>query len=136
MSDDWFHTLQGINPSEYRRRRNQTMTQPKTASKFTPEKWLNELHARNDYPQRGDGGCYDSVLDGWVCEVRTLTGGVMALAIGNDRAPVEGRARLIAAAPGMYELLSWIENMGQSGMSFRWIEDEARRIKAAIDGEG
>ncbi len=63
-------------------------------------KWLNELYATNDYPKSGTNGCYDSPLDGWVCEVRDEAGNLVALAIGNDRKTTEARARLIANAGG------------------------------------
>ncbi|KKN24719.1 hypothetical protein LCGC14_0892220 [marine sediment metagenome] len=109
------------------------MTQPKTTSKFTPGPWLNELHASNNYPKSGDVGCYDSPLDGWVAEVRTPIGELVALAVGNDNKETESRARLIAAAPEMYELLKRVAEKD------KWwpphmLAQEARRIKAAIDG--
>ena len=109
------------------------MTQPKTASKFTPEKW----YFQDVLFQGGEGGKQLYRV------VQYFDQGTLLLHEGRD----EKRARLIAAGPEMYELLSQLletvdreflaggtplcdrceQTLGQS------ITD-ARRIKAAIDG--
>jgi len=96
------------------------MTQPKTASKFTPGPWILEPNgAAFNLVRESSGQPHHMILLGMKY---------------NQEGELAANARLIAQAPEMYELLSHIENMGQSGMSLRWIEDDARRIKAEIDG--
>ena len=95
------------------------MTQPKTASKFTPGPWRL---------------CYDGQIDGadgsFVCSFRWSS-------YKDFNEPRnKANAHLIAAAPEMYELLESLAVEGGDGRSIDAVVSEARRIKAEIDGEG
>ncbi len=95
--------------------------QPKTASKFTPGPWrLHVLAAKR--------GC-DGTSAIYAGEQEICHGRFMA----------DPDARLIAAAPEMYELLETIESHYHDAPGpYDWeaIVNVSRRIKAAIDGEG
>ena len=105
------------------------MTQPKTASKFTPGPWewaqysptTPEHHSAILSSPDDDGVLFHEAA--WQVS--------------------KADARLIAAAPEMYELLEQIDRAkndmsDRKGTRLAWfnIICEARRIKAAIDGEG
>ena len=105
------------------------MTQPKTASKFTPGPW--------ETGQARGNGQLDEVMapDGaairLICQVHA-----------GHRDERFANARLIAAAPEMYELLESLakeankqfDSSMDAAEVFEELGDEARRIKAAIDG--
>ena len=95
------------------------MTQPKTASKFTPGPWHLE-HTKHNFEDSG------------IC-IESTHGPV-----GSVRLSIYANARLIAAAPEMYELLETIvadHNAMLANEATTDVLTLARRIKAAIDGE-
>jgi hypothetical protein len=89
------------------------MTQPKTASKFTPGPWTPERHSGGELIIRGKNS-------EWV----------------DPQAP--NNIGLTVKAPEMYELLDHLDSYSSwlNTPELRDIQTEARRIKAAIDGEG
>ena len=116
--------------------------QPKTASKFTPGPYLAEETTKN-YEGYELPPAFD-VSDGI-----TIVAVIPCTSNDEDYDKAPFNARLIAQAPDMYELLELVtsaklrysaEGIGSFGPtdSIRWqdIQQEARRIKAAIDGEG
>lgn len=93
------------------------MTQPKTASKFTPGPWqVEEVGVEELFIVKPDG------KGGWF--------GIAELSV--DAAFAD--ARLIAKAPAMYELLSHITQHDPL-LPCGFCINEAKRIKAEIDGE-
>ena len=119
------------------------MTQPKTASKFTPGPWSYDRHLF-----RADESGYEHESYS-IC----ATSGAPYIGSVNKgqecgSAEAQANARLIAAAPEMYELLRHIltadgvpQSTAAGPMSRKdiaWLKTvyaEARRIKAAVDGE-
>ncbi len=65
---------------------------------------MNQLRASNDYTAN-DRKNYDNPLDDWVCEIRSETEGLIALAVGGDDSQAEFRARLIASSPKLLSTL-------------------------------
>jgi len=118
------------------------MTQPKTAkqlSKFTPGPWYADIRSGVAVvASKPTPNCLDGGVEGELARFQgqyheeppywTLEPGQQA------------NARLIAAAPEMYELLSelidWSEALGHDALQRPHFVITARRIKAAIDGEG
>ncbi|KKN52652.1 hypothetical protein LCGC14_0610460 [marine sediment metagenome] len=64
---------------------------------YTPEPWLNELHASDRKVGKGDFA--------WICEVRTQIGALIAHVYANDKSICEDQARLIATAPDLLMML-------------------------------
>jgi len=111
------------------------MTQPKTASKFTPGPWLRHKDGEDITVSIRSGAPSSSLAhDRCICQF-TWT-------MRNNRwAESEANARLIAKAPEMYELLEKIALLvhhvpnGLIG-PVAPLSKQASRIKAEIDGEG
>ena len=102
------------------------MTQPKTGS-FTPGNWTHNLE-------------HPSVAHG--VQIMAPTGsigysnGLKAVCTMEPGKGLAGNTRLLWKAPEMYELLASLVVAGGDGKSIDDVVSEARRIKAAIDGEG
>jgi len=99
------------------------MTQPKTASKFTPGPWsLFKMY----------GGW---ALKGAKGEAHRIAAIMGTRKTDDDSGEAQANARLIAKAPEMYELLEMICTLYRLRVA-SGVYQEARRIKAEIDGEG
>ena len=100
------------------------MTQPKTASKFTP----GPLPGPYSVEVRGAFKVH-LILD--------VNGRVVAELDNGYKPEIIARtATLLRAAPEMYELLSTLAEDNFLCDNGNSVCDEARQIKAAIDGEG
>ena len=103
------------------------MTQPKTGSKFTPGPWR-----QSDKGTKVNGKPVSAILTSEHGDFRDK---VVASYVWD-----EADGRLLAAAPEMYELLLMVldeaEVHPKAMIPLSDIGMKARRIKAAIDGEG